>query len=52
MVEKLTPLYNTLAQIETKGESTILMGDCLKYLKKIIADEQSKPVSNETPVEE
>ena len=44
MIEKLTALYNTLAQVETKGDSTVIMGDCLKYLKQMIAEEQSKPV--------
>lgn len=50
MVNKLTALYNTLAQVETKGDNTVIMGDCLKYLKQLIAEEQAKPV--ETPVEE
>lgn len=49
MVNKLTALYNTLAQIETKGENTIVMGDCLKYLKQIIEEEQAKPVAEDKP---
>lgn len=44
MVNKLTALYNTMAMVETKGENTVLMGDCLKYLKQLIAEEQAKPV--------
>ena len=42
MINKLTALRNTLAQIETKGGNTILMGDCLKYLDQMIAEEQVK----------
>ena len=42
MINKLTALRNTLAQVETKGNNTVLMGDCLKYLDQMIAEEQSK----------
>lgn len=38
MEEKLTKLYNTLNLIETKGESTKYMGDCLKYIEQIIKE--------------
>lgn len=31
MKEKLIKLYNTLMLIETKGESTKLMAQCLNY---------------------
>lgn len=36
MPEKLTKLYNTLAQIETKGENTKLMAACLNYTQQLI----------------
>jgi hypothetical protein len=36
MVEKLTKLYNTLALIETKGENTKLMAQCLNYTAALI----------------
>lgn len=52
MVNKLTALYNTMAMIETKGENTVLMGDCLKYVKQLIVEEQTKPVGEEAPVAE
>lgn len=32
MEEKLMKLYNTLMLIETKGESTRLMAQCLNYV--------------------
>lgn len=37
MKEELINLLNTLTQIETKGQSTILMGDCLRYLEQLIS---------------
>lgn len=36
MEEKLTKLYNTLCQIETKGENTKLMSVCLIYTQQLI----------------
>ena len=44
MKENLQKLYNTLAMIETKGENTKIMADCLKKKKKMIreADEAAK----------
>lgn len=37
MREELQKLYNTLSIIETKGESTIVMADCLKFVNQLIA---------------
>lgn len=34
--EKLKTVFNTLTQIETKGESTILMGACLQTLREML----------------
>ena len=42
MVSNLTKLYNTLMLIETKGENTKLMGQCLQYLEQMISEEQFK----------
>ena len=36
MSEELTKLYNTMTLIETKGESTKIMGDCLRFLEDLI----------------
>ena len=41
-LETLFRIYNTLCLIETKGENTIIMADCLKSLKTIINEEQIK----------
>ena len=32
---ELMKLYNTLLTIETKGESTIIMADCLRFIKQL-----------------
>lgn len=44
MKENLQKLYNTLALIETKGENTKIMADCLRFTEKMIceADEAAK----------
>lgn len=36
MVNELTRLYNTLMLIETKGENTKLMGQCLTFTAALI----------------
>lgn len=33
---KLSQIYNTLLLIETKGESTLTMSDCLRALEEVI----------------
>lgn len=44
MKENLQKLYNTLVLVETKGESTKIMADCLRFTEKMIreADEAAK----------
>ena len=44
MKENLQKLYNTLVLVETKGESTKIMADCLRFTEKMIreADEAVK----------
>ena len=36
MKEKLTAVFNTLKYIETKGDSTLMMADCLRELANVI----------------
>ena len=38
MKEKLTVLFNTLAQIETKGDGTSKMAGCLQHVQQMIAE--------------
>lgn len=48
MREKLIRLYNTMLQIETKGESTKLMADCLRFVENL-AKEADQPATTEEP---
>ena len=41
MSNELKKLYNTLLGVETKGESTKLMGMCLQFLENLIVKIQS-----------
>ena len=53
MENNLRKLYNTILLIETKGESTKIMADCIKFLEQLIAEEaQKSAASAETTVEE
>lgn len=33
---QLSRIYNTLLLVSTKGEDTVLMGDCLRVFKQVI----------------
>ena len=37
MFNELTKLYNTLMLIETRGENTKIMAQCLQYIEQLIA---------------
>ena len=41
-LETLSRIYNTLFLINTKGEDTLVMADCLKALRNFILTNQSK----------
>ena len=41
MTNELSKLYNTLLLIETKGESTKLMTQCLQFVEQLIVKEQT-----------
>ena len=56
MTEKLVKLYNTLATIETKGEHTKTMADCLRFVERMAVEAkqqeteaQNEPVSEDEP---
>lgn len=38
----LIKLYNTLLLVNTKGEDTLTMSDCLRALAQLIVDEQKQ----------
>lgn len=39
-LETLSRIYNTLLLVNTKGEDTMVMGDCLKALQTLILTEK------------
>ena len=41
-LDTMSRIYNTLLLINTKGEDTMVMGDCLKALKSFILNEQKE----------
>lgn len=42
MKERLLVVFNTLKMVETKGESTLVMSDCMRELAKIINSMESE----------
>ena len=46
MKEKLTNIFNTLRNVETKGDSTVIMADCLRALVEIIQSIPDEEVDN------
>ena len=52
MANELTKLYNTLMLIETKGENTKIMAQCLQYIENLIARMNTKPVKEPDGEEE
>ena len=49
MEDNLRKLYNTILLIETKGENTKIMAECIKFLEQLIAEESKRSAA---PVEE
>ena len=35
-VEQLTRIYNTMLEIRTKGEDTLVMAECLRALEQVV----------------
>ena len=46
MANELTKLYNTLMLIETKGESTKLMAQCLNFTLQLIETAKAEASKN------
>lgn len=49
---ELLKLYNTLLTIETKGESTKTMADCLRFVEQLRANLSESAVATALPAEE
>ncbi len=47
-LELLTRIYNTLLLVSTKGEDTIIMGDCLKALQNFVVTKKQQTTIKET----
>ena len=47
--QDLRLLYNTMKDIETKGESTKVMADCLRFIENKIKESQQEPVAPPFP---
>lgn len=46
-------IYNTLLQVNTHGEDTMVMGDCLRALQRLILEiDEMNNNSMEAPIEE
>lgn len=43
----LTQIYNTLTLVFTRGEDSILMGDCLKAFKEFLMRQQGQKFEEE-----
>lgn len=41
--EQLIKIYNTLLIVSTKGEDTVIMGQCLTALRDILMQLQNQP---------
>ena len=46
-LELLTRIYNTLLLVNTKGEDTIIMGECLRALQNFVLTKKQE-LTNET----
>lgn len=44
-------IYNTLLQVNTKGEDTMVMGDCLRALQRLILEIDSMNSELQAPTE-
>ena len=45
-------IYNTLLQVNTRGEDTMVMGDCLRALQRLILEIDDMNSSPKAPIEE
>lgn len=51
MENDLKKLYNTLLLIETKGESTKIMAECIKFTEQLINRAREESAKVNVPVE-
>ena len=46
-LEQLTRIYNTMLEISTKGENTLIMADCLRALEQTVINIKQNPILSE-----
>lgn len=48
-LEQLARIYNTLLNVSTRGEDTLIMADCIRALERVIKqiDEEAGKVASE-----
>ena len=51
-IQQIIRIYNGLCTIETKGENTIVMGECLKALQSLVNGMQADMKKPSTKTEE
>ena len=49
---QLSRIYNTLLTVETKGENTLIMADCVRALQQLAQEIQQNPAPTTTPAED
>lgn len=49
MTQKHQTLYNTLLMVETKGENTKIMAECLRFLEVLIREDKTEKVRGTNP---
>lgn len=47
-LELLTRIYNTLLLVNTKGEDTMIMGECLKTLQSFVLTKKQDLATTQT----
>ena len=52
MKDKLIAIFNLMQRIETKGDSTLFMADCMRELANIINSMPEESAPAEQPVEQ
>lgn len=47
MIENLVRLKNTLMNVETKGNSTVIMADCIRFIDQMVEAYSAAPKREE-----
>ena len=50
-LEQLIKIYNTLLMVSTKGEDTVIMGQCLNAMRDLLNQIQQETINNKDEVE-